>query len=116
MRTARLAGGMFLGLRENITGRLRERSQLPAANAATFQVLPNLDALFNARSAGYSIIEITREFGSYRVALHWTPLPVYLARGDIPSEEIVTRRAAENASPKGDGRASDTLPCEDVCP
>jgi len=29
------------------------------------------------------------------------------------SEESVTRRAAENASPKGDGRASETLPCEE---
>src|SRR5882672_10974578 len=96
-------------------GELAEAFKLLAANAATFQVLPNLDALFNARSGGYSIIEITRQFSSYRVALHWTPLPVELARGDIPSEEIVTRRAAENASPKGDGRASDTLPCEDVC-
>jgi len=102
-------------------GQLSEALQLLAANAARFQVLANLDALFNARSAGYSIIEIASQFSSYRVALHWTPLPVELARGDIisgdrkavdvsgdrravsPSEETVTRRAAENASPKGDG-------------
>src|SRR6266849_9578788 len=102
-------------------GQLAEAFQLLAANAARFQVLANLDALFNARSAGYSIIEIASQFSSYRVALHWTPLPVELARWDIisgdrkavdvsgdrravsPSEETVTRRAAENASPKGDG-------------
>src|SRR6266851_1270976 len=95
-------------------GQLAETFQLLAANAATFQVLPNLYALCNARSAGYSIIEITRQFGSYRVALHWTPLPVELTRGDVLSEETVTRRAAEYASPKGEGRASETLPCEDV--
>src|SRR6266850_5450933 len=96
-------------------GQLAEALQFLAANAATFQVLPNLDTLFNARSARYRIIEITGQFGSYCVALHWTPLPAELARGDTPSEETVTRRAAENASPKGDGRASETLPCEDVC-
>src|SRR2546429_5740126 len=38
-------------------------------------------SLFHTRSSGYSIIEITRQFGSYRVALHWTPLPAELARG-----------------------------------
>src|SRR5258708_3229244 len=108
--------------RRNVPGHTRKHNrqlaeafQFLAANIATFQVLPNLDALFNARSGGYSIIEITRKFSSYRVALHWTPLPLELAPGDLPSGEIVTRRAAENASPKGEGRASETLPCEDVC-
>jgi hypothetical protein len=84
-------------------GQLAEAFQFLAANAATFQVLANLNALCNARSAGYSIIEITRQFGSYRVALHWTPLPAELARGDVPCEEIVIRLAAENASPNGEG-------------
>jgi hypothetical protein len=76
------------------------------------------------------------------MALHRKPSPVELARGDIdsgdreavrdsddreavndsgdrkavnPSEENVTRRAAEKASPKGDGWASETFPCEEVC-
>src|SRR5205823_13106190 len=84
---------------------------------------PNLDALGDARSASNGIIEITSQFRSYRSALHGSPSPGELARGDFisdceavnPSEENVNRRAAENASPKGDGRASETLPCEDVC-
>jgi hypothetical protein len=76
------------------------------------------------------------------MALHRKPSPAELARGDIdsgdreavsdsddreavndsgdreavnPSEENVTRLAAEKASPKGDGWASETLPCEEVC-
>src|SRR5260370_12711605 len=84
-------------------GQLAEAFQFLAANAATFQVLANLNALCNARSAGYSIIEITRQFGSYRVALHWTPLPAELARGDVPWEEIVIPLEAQNPSPHDDG-------------
>src|SRR6266567_8855828 len=52
---------------------LAEFFQLPAANAAPFEVLPDHDALFDARSTGHSVIEIAREFGAYGVALHWTP-------------------------------------------
>src|SRR3981081_3124755 len=79
---------------------LGETFQFLGANVARFQVLTDLNALCNARSAGYSIVEVTRQFGSYCIALHWTPLPVELARWSMLSEESATRRAAENASPK----------------
>src|SRR5256886_2034545 len=77
----------------------------------------------DARSASDCIIEITSQFRTYGIALHGSPSPAELARGDFisdceavnPSEENVNRRAAENASPKGDGCASETFPCEDVC-
>jgi len=104
---------------------LAEAFQLLAANVATFEVLPNLGALCDTRSASDSIIEITSQFRSYRIALHGSPSPAELARGDFISDCIavealgdrkaVNRRAAENASPKGDGCASETLPCEDDC-
>jgi len=106
-------------------GQLAETFQFFAANATTFEMLPNLDALRDARSASYSIVEISSQFSSYCIALHGSPSPAELARGDFasgdckpanPSEENVNLRAAENASPKGDGRDSETLPCEDVCP
>jgi hypothetical protein len=102
-------------------GQLAEAFQFLAANVARFEMLPNLDALRNTRSAGDGIIEITSQFGSYRSALHGRPSPVELARGDFDSgdreaasvsdacksvnrsEESVTRRAAENASPNGVG-------------
>jgi len=54
MRTE-IAGGNVLGIGESITASLRKRSSSSAANAGNLQVLPNLDALFNARSGGYSI-------------------------------------------------------------
>src|SRR6266481_132910 len=143
-RMLRLSGSDFnadgeIG-RRNVFGdtrkhnrQLAEALQFLAANVAPFEVLPNLDALCDARSAGDCIIEITSEFSSYRSALHGRPSPAELARGDFDSgdreaasvsdpcksadrsEESETRRAAENASPKGDGRASETLPCEAVC-
>src|SRR5437016_6905123 len=104
-------------------GQLAEAFQLFAANVATFEVLANPDALGDARSASDGIIEITSQFRTYCIALHGSPSPGELALGDFisdceavnPSKENVNRRAAENASPKGDGRASETLPCEDVC-
>ncbi len=114
LRTLRLSGSNLdahgqIG-RRNVFGHAREHNgqlaeafQFLATNAATFQVLSNLHALFNARSTRYGIIEITNQFGSHCVALHWTPLPVELARGDVHWEETVIRRAAEKASPKGDG-------------
>src|SRR2546427_1842118 len=114
----------ILGHARKQNAQLAEAFQFFAANVAGFQVLPDLSTLFNAPPAGNSIIEIARQIGSYCVALHWTPLPVELARGtsivvtakrSTHSEESMTRRAAENASPKGDGCASETLPCEAVC-
>jgi hypothetical protein len=140
-RMLRLSGGNFNAdgeiSRRNVpgharkhNGQLAEAFQFLAANVAPFEVLPNLDALCNARSAGDRIVEITSQFSPYRSALHGRPSPAELARGDSGdreavsvsddcksvnrSEESVTRRAAENASPKGDGCASETLPCEAV--
>src|SRR5260370_40411218 len=75
-------------------GQLAEAFQFLAANAAAFEVLPNLDALLDARSAGDGIVEITSQFSSYRVALHGRPSPAELARGDFVSGD----RAAANVS------------------
>ncbi len=115
--------------RRNIPGDAGKQHCQPAetfefltANIAAFEMLPDLGTLCNARSAGDCIIEITRQIRSYCIALHWTPLPVELARGDIDSGDRIavnsseaseTRRAAEKASPNGEGWASETLPCED---
>src|SRR5260370_30645857 len=93
--TGVMSGGIVGGHQGWQDGQFEERFQLRAANSAAFQVRPNLDAFCNARSAGHCIIEITRQFCLYRVALHGTPSPAELARGDVPSEESVTRRAAE---------------------
>src|SRR5260370_41196586 len=78
--------------RRNIPGHARKHDrklaeffQFLAANVARFQVLTDLDALFNTRAADHCVIEIGRQFGSYCVALHWTPLLVELARGNCIS-------------------------------
>src|SRR5713226_2633822 len=93
---------------------LAEFLELRAAAVATFQMFANRDAFFDASRARQSIIEISRQIFSYRCALHGRPSPAELARGDLLCGEAMTRRAAENASPNGDGCGSATEPCEAV--
>src|SRR5258708_19360637 len=79
---------------------LAEFFQFAAANVARFEVLPDQDALLDARSTGHGIIEITREFGAYGVALHWTPSPVELTRGEILHAECRLCPAPQTAHPQ----------------
>src|ERR1700722_2596480 len=98
-------------------GKLAEGFQLGTANGATAQMLANLYALRRRRGAGDGIVEIARQFCPYRGALHESPSPAVLARRELRSscEESFTRRAAEYASPKGDGCGSTTEPCALPC-
>src|SRR5216683_3305084 len=108
--------------RRNIPGHARKHDrklaeffQFLAANVARFQVLTDLDALFNTRAADHCVIEIARQFGSYCVALHWTPLPVELAREHRESDAR-QEAAPEFLSARGAREGCGTSPCRHCIP
>src|SRR5260370_2595246 len=82
-----LSGFDLGGSDANADGKVRRRSkfwrvrqqngqpaiafQLSAAMGANFQMFANLDALFGARRLGDGLVEISRQPGTYSLALHW---------------------------------------------
>src|SRR5437588_166278 len=78
---------------------LAEPLQLFAAAAAKFQVFANRDAFPHTLFANQCVIEIASQMFSYRGALHESPSPACVSRGDLPCEATATCRTAEEASP-----------------